>query len=983
MGSINAYSHEERAKTRALIKRLDGMSNRIEAMAKGRIPFNAEFVGGLTALTDTSDLEGQHRAVLEMMNQRRDWHMNRLTELARDDLTAFAEVASPHEPPAPHHIYVCDRLMEIEGGDRDRLILSMPPGHAKDLDVNTMVFMGDGSWKRLGDVQIGEMVITHQGRPREVLAVHDQGIRPVLKIVTESGRIVRAHPDHLFLTPNDWTAAKDLSFGTVLSIQKNYEITGNRLYSRDEFAFVGYMMARAVVVGRAYSRLYHISNKFRADDPVIIADIKAIAERLGFSYQQKHDASYERDAILITFDDKCSEWLAGIGLWHAPKSEVRVPEWIFKGDDHCIAAFLGAIISCDATFKPSPVKTYEGQKLVSVNGRGYVPSSAPAYRKLAFSILDNYPLAVDLARLFMRLGIKAGVHTGARLLNIKTKGAFRCEILDIPSQARIRSRIPIIGSTHRFWELPIEVLSWQHPDFHSDRIISIEPDGETETRCLTVEEDHSFIAEGLVVHNSTYASRYYPAWYLGRKENRIYLQGGHTGPFAEKEFGRKTKDLVNSDAFRRSFTDVAVRWDAKANGDWMLTNGNRYVTKGVGEGISGFRSTNNGIDDPYPTFRDAQNTKYRQKVWDWFVNDFMTRLLPQGNAFIISTRWHMNDVIGQLLEMLAEENNELGHWDFINLPVFCKDPETDQMGRELGDPLWPDFYTRETLMRQKALMSAIQWAALYDGEPVPAEGNIIKAKWLKLRFKLPPMLHVNSIAGSLYKEEHLRDPENSKVPGANPGDPENSNGAGANPGDPANSKRAGEDSGEENVSDTEHLPRIIESAPPFIRTVISVDSAEKDTDRADFSALTVWRETIDRRHYLVDAHRERMEFPRLVQCVDEYARLWDADTVLMETKGAGNQYIQHVEADEERRGFVVVPIEPGKDGKIFRMDAVTPIFMGNRVILPERASWLADYERELLQFPGSKNDDYADSTSQYLKWIKQTGASRRGTKKLR
>lgn len=921
------YSHDDRKQARQLVKRLEEFANKAEVMARGKIAFNEDFVAGLTALTDTSDLEAQHRALMDMADFRRKMHMDALIDIAPNDLTAFAEVMSPNEPPAPHHIFVCDRMMEIERGDRDRMILSMPPGHAKDLDVDTPVMLGNGAWKRLGDIEVGESVITMHGRPREVLAVHDQGVRPVLKIVTASGRIVRAHPDHLFLTPSDWTAAKDLEVGTILAMPKEYEIAGEKHRSTDEFALAGYMMARAVVTGRTYSRFLRITNKFRCDDPAILADIKAICDRLGFSYRQTRDTPYGREAIALQFCNRFRDWLAEMDLLDVEKTDARVPEWVFRGTADRIGAFVGAICSCDATFRPIPNKQSGKQRVVSL------------------TVKENAPLAHDLARLLQRLGIKAGHHHAPRLENYEPTNFTRIDIRDGVDQATFARRVPITGTSRRFWSLPIRVEHFVNSVYHSDPIVSIEPDGDCETRCITVEQDHSFIANGLVVHNSTYGSRYYPAWYLGRRENRIYLQAGHTKPFAEKEFGRKTRDLIDTDAFRKVFPEVRLRHDAKASADWYLTNGNRYVAKGVREAVSGFRSTNNGIDDPYPTFKDAQSPVYRNMVWDWFANDFMSRLLPQGNAFVISTRWHIDDVIGRIQELVLA--GEMQPWDYINLPVFCTDPETDQMNRPLGEALWPDFYTKEVLLRQKALMSSSQWCALYDGNPVPADGNVIKAAWLTTRWAVPPLTRVGSLVGNQQKEAGV--PE---IVGT-----------------------GGQDS----------PTRIIESAPPYVRTVVSVDSAEKETNRADFSALTIWRETIDRRHYIVDAHRERMDFPKLLARVDEYAKLWNAEIVLMETKGAGNQFIQHIEAlpADEAKPYTVVPIDPGRDGKVFRMDSVTPFFMAHRVILPERASWLPVFERELLQFPGSQNDDFADSVSQYLKWVREMSGSRRGTKKLR
>jgi hypothetical protein len=509
MSATPVYTHEERAKTRDLLKRLEAMRIDVEQMARGRKPFDQRFLAGLTALTDTSDISGQVRALSDLHKARFDAHIDHLVQLAPDDLSAFAEVINPAEPPAHHHIVMSDLLQNVEAGDLDRFALSMPPGHAKDLCVETPVMRGDGSWTRLGSIVTGDMVITMHGRPREVLAVHEQGMRPVLKIVTASGRIVFAHPEHLFLTPQDWMKAEDLQPGYTLALPKAFDIKGENVTTRDEFAFAGYMVARAVVTGRAYSRLHRITTKFRCDDPAIVADMRSIADRMGFHYRQTKEESFGRNCVMLSFDDACRGWLEEMGLWHAKKDELRISEWVFRGSEDSISAFLGAIMSCDATMKPAP-NAHTGTQ-----------------RKLFFSIRENAGLAQDLTRLFLRVGVKSTATTAHHEnYNYEPATFHKVEILTGADQARIAKRLRIIGSTRRFWDLPINVETFEAQDFHNDMIVSITPAGERQTRCLTVEEDHSFLADGLVVHNSTYASRYYPAWYLGRKDRRLYLQAG-------------------------------------------------------------------------------------------------------------------------------------------------------------------------------------------------------------------------------------------------------------------------------------------------------------------------------------------------------------------------------------------------------------------------------------------------------------------------
>ena len=59
----------------------------------------------------------------------------------------------------------------------------------------------------------------------------------------------------------------------------------------------------------------------------------------------------------------------------------------------------------------------------------------------------------------------------------------------------------------------------------------------------------------------------------------------------------------------------------------------------------------------------------------------------------------------------------------------------------------------------------------------------------------------------------------------------------------------------------------------------------------------------------------------------------------------------------------------GTGDKITRMDAQTAKIEAGHVLIPERATWLADFETEILAFPHGRHDDQIDSMSQFLNWI--------------
>ena len=95
--------------------------------------------------------------------------------------------------------------------------------------------------------------------------------------------------------------------------------------------------------------------------------------------------------------------------------------------------------------------------------------------------------------------------------------------------------------------------------------------------------------------------------------------------------------------------------------------------------------------------------------------------------------------------------------------------------------------------------------------------------------------------------------------------------------------------------------------------------------------------------------------------VEEHARLWRADEVLIEESGTAVALIQEL-------GYRVpglIGIKPERD-KVTRMSVASAKFEAGQVHLPERAPWLPDLEAELFSFPGSRHDDQVDSISQAL-----------------
>jgi predicted phage terminase large subunit-like protein len=236
---------------------------------------------------------------------------------------------------------------------------------------------------------------------------------------------------------------------------------------------------------------------------------------------------------------------------------------------------------------------------------------------------------------------------------------------------------------------------------------------------------------------STYASILFPPWLLASCGWNI-VAASHTTELAEK-WGRRVRNLIGEHG---PTLGIALSADSQAAGRWQLASGQEYYAAGVGTGIAGFRAKLGLIDDPIRSRQDADSELIRDRIWDWYINDFTTRLVPGARKILIQTRWHEDDLAGRAL------NHE--KWDVLSLPAIAE--ENDALGRKVGQPLWGDDeygYGAQLIDLQKST-PARTWSALYQQRPAPDEGAFFKTEWLRPYETAPPLHTLTVYGGSDY-----------------------------------------------------------------------------------------------------------------------------------------------------------------------------------------------------------------------------------------
>jgi predicted phage terminase large subunit-like protein len=383
---------------------------------------------------------------------------------------------------------------------------------------------------------------------------------------------------------------------------------------------------------------------------------------------------------------------------------------------------------------------------------------------------------------------------------------------------------------------------------------------------------------------SEFASFMLPAWFLGKFPGKKIIQCSNTAELAVG-FGRKVRNLVDSEVYAKIFPNVALRSDSKAAGRWSTNANGEYFAIGVGGTVTGKGADLLIIDDPHSEQEAAlaaSDPSVFDKVYEWYTSGPRQRLQPGGSIVVVMTRWSKRDLTGKILQAMTDRDGD--EWEIIELPAILPSEK----------PLWPEFWSYDELSKLRIELPLSKWSAQYQQNPTSEEGALIKREW--------------------WQEW---EPEN----------------------------------------------------PPYCQFVIqSWDTAFTKNERSDYSACTTWgvfykdENENDPNIILLDALKERMEFPELKARAFEYYQEWQPDAFIVEAKASGAPLIFEL----RRMGIPVQEFTPTRgNDKISRLNSVSDLFASGKVWAP-RKRWAEEVIEEMAAFPNSDHDDLVDSSTQAL-----------------
>lgn len=233
---------------------------------------------------------------------------------------------------------------------------------------------------------------------------------------------------------------------------------------------------------------------------------------------------------------------------------------------------------------------------------------------------------------------------------------------------------------------------------------------------------------------SQLVSIYFPAWFIGKYPNKKVLMVSHTTDLAV-DFGRKVRNLIDTDTYRKIFPTVTLAADSKSAGRWNTNVGGEYFACGVGSALAGRGADLLLVDDPHNE-QDIINGNFDvfDKAYEWFTYGARTRLMPGGRVAIIQTRWHLDDLTGRVLKDMSL-NDAADQYEVVEFPAIL---EVKKDGKVTEKALWPEFFDLDALSRTKASMPLFQWNAQYQQNPTAEEAALVKREWWKIWKKEDP-----------------------------------------------------------------------------------------------------------------------------------------------------------------------------------------------------------------------------------------------------
>jgi len=226
-----------------------------------------------------------------------------------------------------------------------------------------------------------------------------------------------------------------------------------------------------------------------------------------------------------------------------------------------------------------------------------------------------------------------------------------------------------------------------------------------------------------------------PVYHMARNPGHAVVYGTY-GQLLSDKVSRATRRNAEMGAADLGWNTGRLEDGAWTERYWEVGNRSSFNATSVGGALTGSPAHIMLLDDLLKDWEAATSDIQRESAWDWYTSVAYTRLAPGAGVLVMGTRWNEDDPQGRLLRAMKDGTGDT--WEIISYPALAEADEivNGALRRREGEPLHPQRYDLEDVLRRKAVLGSHKFAALYQQRPAPLEGGLFKREWFRFHHGL-------------------------------------------------------------------------------------------------------------------------------------------------------------------------------------------------------------------------------------------------------
>ncbi len=225
---------------------------------------------------------------------------------------------------------------------------------------------------------------------------------------------------------------------------------------------------------------------------------------------------------------------------------------------------------------------------------------------------------------------------------------------------------------------------------------------------------------------SDIASRYLSPHFIGEFPGTECMQISY-GTDLATTFSEKARRLVTTPEFKDLYPKTFLSTDSSAKSDWKLIDSTDNISSsvralGFTAGLTGKGYSLGIVDDYNKSWHEILNPDNREKAWNAFTTDFLTRREPVSITVIIATQWHYDDIIGRI-KIAQKVDKDFPQFKVLSFPAKAKHYKGP--GKYPGEYLFEERFGKKYYRQAYATMGSKQSRALMDCNPQMEAGEVL------------------------------------------------------------------------------------------------------------------------------------------------------------------------------------------------------------------------------------------------------------------